>query len=738
MKRTFLGTSALVAIALGGTTAWAQTAQTGIETVTVTAEKRAESAQNVGIALTVVTSDDLVKHGIDQINGLAYATPSLEIVPAFGSGQPEFRLRGVGFDDYGSNNSSTVGVYIDGVAYPIPSQTQGVFFDIARTEVLYGPQGTLYGINTTGGAVSFITNKPTDFFTAGITEQYDSHNESITNGYVSGPIADGLDFRLAGITDQGGAWQKNIQTGQSLGDKNTSAVRGELQWEANSDWKFLLEAHYGYDKSEPNGLYLFAPIAANNPFNPTHAAIPAYSNTTETDWGGSIEFAGLTGIAPNAKPFHNSDNDGVDLTANGNLGFAELTSITSYDELHRREYNDWDASSLALAGTYFDTEARVFSQELRLASNDDGPFTWVGGLYYAHQSLDEDFDSDFWQSLGFVTQTTYNQHVDTAAIFGQTEYQFTDQLKLVTGLRAEDEQRKQDDYVTAGVFGPNAIPFPFGPEADKSLRNKRLSGKGELEYKPTEAVLLYASVSEGVKSGGFTAYNVGNASAVPPVKPEVLWAYEAGFKSTFFDNTLQLNGAGFYYHYEDEQVQSAIASPAGPIGAIVNAPKAHLYGGELEAEWQPDSAWRIAQSVGWKGGEFDKYLFLDPNTGVFINDRGRSEGFPPWSYNGSVSYLWTFPGYGLEFETDYAYHDHQDPLLLQQLADGPTYNVKAYWLANANVTLTPDNGPWSVAIFAHNFFNTKYDLTRNFFLTGIDIAQRGEPATVGLRVSLKY
>jgi len=739
MKGVLLSSSALFFLAASGVGAWADADQ-GVETIVVTAEKRTEAAQNVGVALTVLSADDLVKRGIENVNGLQYATPSLSIVPAFGSGQPEFRLRGVGFDDYGSNNSSTVGVYIDEVAYPVPAETQGLLFDLQRTEILYGPQGTLYGINTTGGAINFVTNKPTDTFTAGVTSEYDSHGESLTNGYVSGPIADGLEFRLAGITDQGGTWQTNRETGQNLGDKNASALRGQLQWSANNDWTFLLQAHWGTDRSQPVGLYLFDPIPAGA-YPGVTTTVPAFSKTTQTGWGGSVAFGQLVGISPNAKPYRDNDSDGLDFHADGNLGFAELTWITSYNELHRREYNDWDATSLALAGTYFDTEARVFSQEVRLTSNDTGPFTWLAGVYYAHQSLDEIFDSDFWQSLGFVTDTSYNQHVDTAAVYGQTEYHITDQLKIVGGLRAEDEGREQNDYVTAGVFAPGTPPTNFSTPADKSLRDKRLSGKGEVEYKPTDSTLLYASISEGVKSGGFTAYNVPNAAADPVVKPEVLWAYEAGFKSAFFENTLQLDGAAYYYHYNDEQVQSAIYSPAyGAIGALVNAPRSHLYGGELNADWQPTEDFKLTQGVGWVDGKFDDYNGLNiadstlAGHSVYVSYKGQRLGFPPLSYNGSAAYTWHLvPGYSLQAEFDYAFHDHLNPLLL-----GPTYYVKSYWLADANLTLTPDDQAWSVAVFGHNITNTKYDTTRNFFLADIDIAQRGEPAVVGVRVGFKY
>jgi len=382
MKRILLaGACAQILVAASSMAALAQDKPGGIETVTVTAQKRSESAQNVPIALSVLTSEDLQRQGITKVNGLQYATPSLEVVPAFGSGQAEFRLRGVGFDDYASNNSSTVGVYVDEVAYPIPAQTQGAIFDLQRTEVLYGPQGTLYGVNTTGGAINFITNKPTDEFTFGGSAEYDSHDEFIGQGYISGPIADGLAYRLAFTTDQGGSWQKNRDTGENYGKKNTSAVRGEVQWDINNNWNVLFEGHYSYDRSQPTGLYLFDPVPSTSPYNFTGVTIPAFTDTKKTAWGGSSTFDTLTGIAPTQAPFHHTDANGVNAQVHGNLGFAELTSITSFENLHRIEYNDWDASQYALAGTYFDTTAHVFSQEMRLASDNTGPFNWMVGAY---------------------------------------------------------------------------------------------------------------------------------------------------------------------------------------------------------------------------------------------------------------------------------------------------------------------------------------------------------------------
>jgi iron complex outermembrane receptor protein len=741
-KRLLIGNAAGALGMAFATTALAQAAprasvDTALEQVIVTAQRREQSAQDVGVALSVISGEQLTARGVATVNQLQYATPSLEVTPQFGSGQPSFRLRGVGFDDYASNNSSTVGVSVDEVAYPIQAQTQGLLFDIARVEVLRGPQGTLYGRNTTGGAINFITNRPTQTLTAGMTAEYDNNDEFKAEGYVSGPLSDTLSGRLAVVTDQGGAWQTNRATGEKLGDKDTTSVRGQLAWKPNDKADFLLSAHAGYDKSEPTGLYLFNPLG----YNASLPNIAADSSRKNTGWGGSAAFATLTGIATDAKPFHDTKSSGVSLRAHGETDTVDLVSITSYEQLHRKEYNDWDASAYAYAGTYFDTDAKVFSQELRASSTSRGPLQWLIGGYYSRETIDEAFYSDFYQSLLFDTRTTYGQKVRSASLFGQIEYALSDQLKLVAGLRGEDEKRQQLDFVTAGVFAPGAPPTNFSPTDDKSLKNKSVTGKLALEYRPANGILLYASVSKGTKSGGFTSYNRGDAAAVDGFRPETLWAYETGFKSSFAANTVQLNGSVFYYDYKDQQVQSAIYDiNNGPIGAIVNAQKSNIYGGELELTWRPVSALRIGQSLGYKTGKFDKYqndLDIAASTAahraIFVDRTGAKVGFPPLSYGGDVVYTWAIGDYEVQAQGNYAFHDKVKPLLL-----GSRYDVDSYWLANASVTLSPAKGPWALTAFAHNVFNTRYDLTRNFFLPLIDIAAPGQPATYGVRVNYAF
>ncbi len=695
--------------------------------VVVTANRRVQSAQSVGVAVSVLSGADLLTRGVSDVDGLQYQTPSLEIVPAFGGGQPQFRLRGVGFDDYASNNASPVAVYVDEVAKPYSIQTQGLLFDIDRVEVLRGPQGTLYGRNTTGGAINFLTNRPTSTFAAGVTGEFGEYHTVKAEGYVSGPLSDTVRVRLAGGVEEGGAFQINRASGEPIGDADRYGLRAQVAWDATSRLSVLVNAQYGRDRSDGQGLYLFRPLGAQ----------PADIDVSKTGWGASSQFAALIGIGRNTRPFRDNETKSLSIDASYDLGFARLTSISAYERFSRREYEDWDASAAADAGTYFGTQAEVVSQELRLASKGAGPFKWLGGFYYDHERLNDTFDSDFQDSLNFLARSTYGQRVETVAGFGQVEDQLTSRLNLIVGGRVEHERRNLDGYSTTtipviglGVTGQ-----------DRSLDEVQGSGKLEAEYKLTPGVLGYASISRGVKSGGFSAYNTLTPSELDPFKPEALYAYEAGFKAQFLHDTLRLNGAGFHYDYRDQQVQSAIYDPVyGAVGKIVNAARAHIDGGELEATWRPTPRLEVTQAVSYKRGAFDSFLGLDiaasaaADAARYQDRQGQDEGFPHFSYNGAASYRFDLGAdYTLTAQTDYSYRDAFRPVLL-----GPLFDIHSYWLVDAGLTLKPRNAPWTLAVFGRNILDQSYDLTRNFFLGGIDIAAPGRPATWGVRASYAF
>ena len=698
----------------------------GLQEIVVTAERREESAQNIGIAMSVLPGESLANKFINNVNDLQNAVPSLQVEPAFGSSQPQFRLRGVGFIDYTSNNTSPVGVSLDGVAFALPIQTQGQLFDIDRVEVLRGPQGTLYGRNTTGGEINFISNRPTAESHAGFSLEYGSHNAFNAEGFVSGTIAEGLLGRLSVATEQGGAWQRNRVTGQMLGDKDKVAVRGQLQWQPADAFNFRLGVHWAQDKSDEQGLYLLQPFTPGS----GPPAIPADTSRYATGWALNPVFAKLIGLNVNSKPGLDNSNDGVDLTANIDFGGVRLTSITAYNKLIRREYADWDATQFADSDEYLNSDFNVFSQELRLASTGSGPLQWVAGVFYSNEDLHENFYSDLTDRLGGIALTTYEQAVNSLGFFGQANYQFSDAWKLTLGLREDHESRELIGLNTSFLPGVPSFTGPLGGSITSNLPSGRIA----LDYKPVADTLIYASISRGVKSGGFTAHNTLTAPAADPFEPEKLTAYEIGAKSDV-TRTLRANASVFYYRYKDQQILGKVFDEASQsyIGRFVNA-DAHISGGELEIEWRPVAALAISQYAGFVEGYYASRLLNSDVPPVDYD--GRPESFPKWSYGGDVSYSWTIGGFRLTAESNYSFHDTYSQFFLLGSND---FTVPKYWLANANLSLSPaSQNRWTATLWGRNIFNKSYDITRNFFLPTSEVAAAGEPATFGIRLTYKY
>jgi len=378
----------------------------------------------------------------------------------------------------------------------------------------------------------------------------------------------------------------------------------------------------------------------------------------------------------------------------------------------------------------------VFSEEVRIASAGAGPLGWVGGVYYSKETFDERFYSDLTDRLGGIALTSYDQDSKTLGVFGQANYQFTDSLKGILGVREEHETRDLIDLST-GFISPVVVRFTSN--LNRSLTSNLPSGKIALEYKLAEDILLYWSISRGVKSGGFTAHNTLAAAQVNPFEPEKLTAYEFGFKSDLTP-TLRLNGAAFHYKYKDQQVLTSIFDTVSQsyIGIFTNT-DSRIEGGELQLEWRPLAGLNISQYFGFAEGYYTKPLYsIDQasSPGKPVNFDGRPLSFPKISYGGDVSYAWNVSDFKLTLESNYSFHDTYSQWFLLGSND---FTVPKYWLANANLSLSPASGaPWTVSIWGRNIFDKGYDITRNFFLPTSEVAQAGEPTTVGIRVSYKY
>ncbi len=705
---------------------------TRVDDIIVTAQRREQASQDVGVSLSVVGGEQLDEKGISVVNDLENAVPNMEVDSQFGGGQPQFRIRGIGAREYSSNNASTVGIYVDEVAHPYTVTTQGALFDIARMEVLRGPQGTLYGRNTTGGAVNIITNAPTADFQAGVNAEYGTYNRYKVEGYVSGQIAPSLLGRLAAVTEQGGAWQYNRDTGEKLGDLDKTAVRGRLTWDISETVTADLSATYSVDNSDGRGFRLLGPYTVAD----GSVTYPADTAWRITGWGISPQMAAKAGVSTDAKPFR--DNDGFDVSARikANLGWADLTSITAYQTFSRKEFNDWDGTRFHESNVLFYNEINVFEQELRLSSNRDGPFHWMIGAHYADESNDGGFYTEF-RGLATLINTQYEQSVSAFGVFTHNSYQVTDRLNLIAGLRWETEERT----LRSGGTYVEPAPPPAAVTYDTDL--DEVSGRLGLEYKLADDALFYASVARGVKSGGFTTYN---ATSATPFKPEIVIAYETGIKSDLFDRRLRVNGALFYYDYKNQQVQGLEYSrDTGRLGKITNVPKSHIWGGEVELTWVPVDGLTISQNLGYKTGEYDEYFAIDgpatdaanPPNGpwdvIIANDRsGERLAFPKMNYGGSIAYDWGMSGWDLRAETNYNYRDELYSVTSSSIID-------AYWLWNANFSIGPSNANWRAGLWVRNLFDTYYEETRNGFNgSARPTTSPSQGRTYGVRLSIDF
>jgi outer membrane receptor protein involved in Fe transport len=516
------------------------------------------------------------------------------------------------------------------------------------------------------------------------------------------------------------------------------ALRGLLNVDIAPGVSALFNVHGYRDESDGLGLRLFRPFGAT----PVHGP-------RETSYGASPEFAGVVGISPQSKPFRDNEGYGASGTLRADLGGAEFTYIGAFEHLDRREYNDFDAVPAGIAGVYFTSDIDVMTHEARISSTGDGRLAWIGGIYYSRERLDENYQSDFVDSFGpgFAVRTPYSQQADSIGVFGQVDIALARRLDFIVGLRYEHEDR---DLIGLGTFASGFGSFNFangtvdGTLENRSLTTDEVSGKAAIEFKATDATLLYASASRGVKSGGFTAYNTLNPLALTPFQPEVLWAYEAGFKSQFANDRIRLNGAVFFYDYRDQQVQSAIFDPGtgAVVGRIVNAEKSRIWGAEGELQAAPFAGFTLSQRIGYQNGEFRRFDDLDiPATTlagaeVFIDRSGVDIGLPRLTYQGGAE-LRRAVSADLEISAAFNYSRRSaftNPLL------GPTYRVPGYWLADARLALSKAGGPWEAAVFVRNLLDARYDEQRNFF-AGFDftpVAAPGEPLTWGVQISLRY
>ncbi|WP_176593104.1 TonB-dependent receptor [Sphingobium sp. EM0848] len=765
-----------------------QDADGGVGDIVVTAQRRSESINKVPLSIQAFGGDTLAKAGVTDAAGIS------QMVPAFNfsrssANTPIYTVRGIGFNTPNLSATSPVGIYVDEVAYAYPYMSNGPSYDIERVEVLKGPQGTLYGRNTTGGLVNFITAKPTRDFHAGLTAEVGNYETINFEGFVSGPLTDTLSIRVAGRWDTADrGWQRNVNVpGQRLGEKDRMGGRVTLLWEPTDRLTVTLGGSFWKDNSDTIAVQAVA-------FNPDSAPFvaPGLASQIHTNWK-----AGEASWGPSypAKPAYKADSSFWSATGRIDYELSDaltFTSLSGYSDVKRHDMNDVDGTTFEPSEYLSDGRIRSFSQELRL-TGETGPVNWIVGGYFSRDKIRDDQigyyrDSSILNTLAFlgqtVPQTTYtasqiangfntfrnlsSQVSRSLSAFANADWAISDQMKISGGVRYSDDKldfkgcSADHDNNTAPVWntGVAAIvaartgrPFAnpgIGPnqcltyKADFSgpaglvsnqLKQDNVSGRLALTWTPNSHTLAYASVSRGYKSGAFPVVAANVVTQLVPARQEKVTAYEAGVKLGLFDRLVQFNAAGFFYDYRDKQVFGEILDPIFvSLTRIVNIPKSEVYGAETDITISP------TRELLLKFGASYTHTKVTEFTG--FNRFGQAQDFagsafpftPKYQLNALVSYdLPINDDLAIQFGANGNYQGKT----VGSLDEDPVFDVKAYTIVNANIALHRQDDRWSIGLYARNLFNENY-YTATDILTDTSIRVPGMVRTYGLVASFKY
>ncbi|MBT4519096.1 MAG: TonB-dependent receptor [Halieaceae bacterium] len=746
-------------------------AQRQLEEVIVTAQKMKQNVNDVSLTISAYTQERMDALGVKTIEDMGMTTPGLVVYDGGLGGTSAWTLRGVGFQDYSTAASSTVGFYIDEVAIPFPVMMTGQIYDISRVEVLKGPQGDLYGRNTTAGQMSVYSNRPTEEFQAGITAGIGNYATWELEGYVSGAMGDTTRGRLAFRTTQrGDGWQESAtRPGDELGEKDLYSVRAMFDWDVTEDFTAQFTVSYNDDQSD--GLAHMAVagslLGLDEDFRPGQQFSPFTQEFADTVNGGSPpnfpdDFKNLAETAhfgdgkdhteadwtngPNGvfRPQRDNQLMTTIMKLQWQVGDVEITSVTGYQDFERAEAGDSDGWAGVDGSVLSYSDITVFSQEIRAAGSWGDNITWIIGAFYAEDDMEEDYNYYFGDGFYNIKQldTHYWVEGESYSIFGHAEWDINDQWGLNMGARYtwsdSDFDGCTNDVTPADVPGvaglynlheflahpavgllpltPNTCGVVdlaaagagdwanFYPDSIRaSLSEDDDMWKIGVDYRPSDNVLTYFNISKGIKTGGFNGANLNTAQQVGPYTMETLEAYEIGFKATLMDDTMQLNGAAFYYDYEDKQEPGGAVTPVGVISGLTNVPESEIIGAELSLQWYATDRLRIEASTSYLDTEVKKYDAVQDGSSLGNIITADVSGFelhsaPEWSHNVTAAYDIPVGEYTLTPAADYIYVDSRGGEPGQEWQRAPSYS-----LVNLRATLVPNNNDdWSLTAWGRN------------------------------------
>ncbi len=752
MKSFYLQSIGMVAMTFANT-AYAQETSSGNEDIVVTAQKRTQRVSDVPMSISVASGDELEAAGVKDVGDLVKITPGLNYTKG-SFGLPVYTIRGIGYNDTSISSPSAVSLYQDEFVLPVPYMATGANFDVERVEVLKGPQGILFGQNSTGGAINFVANKPTDKLEAGFDVSVGRFSEVIGSAYVSGPVSDSLRARVFVRKEYSGPWQESVSRDDRIGRTDKVYGRVLVDWDAAAGLKFSLGASGWQDHSDTQAAQFLAII------NPKPASLPApFRNLQPTperpraaDWDPNSNF--------------NRDDSFWHLSLRGDYEISssvKLTSLTSYDHLKVHSLVDVDGLPFTNFTNLNTGRATTFAQEVRLSGDHPG-FHWLIGANYQRDDVrDQAAPTTLFGSAPFRGADARGHNLaKTYSAFGNLEYEVAPRLTLQGGLRYSRQKRDfagclydtgNGDLssligrISSALTGQNVVIPPGGcvtldaqflPNVFVTdLDEDNVSWKVGVSWKPTSDALLYANVSRGYKNGAFATTGATFYTSLLPARQESVLAYEAGFKVAALDRKVQLDGAVFYNDFRDKQIRGRVPDATlGLLARLLNVPKSRIYGAELLATLLPFEGMRINLGGTYVNAKID---------GTFVNYTalGQQKDLngdpfpltPKWQLTGSASYERPITSDMAGFVTVGAYYQGKTNAAV---GSEPLLRMKDYVVVDATLGLKDKDDRWRVEGYVRNIANTYY--YTNVVTTGVDVASRyaGAPRTYGIRFSYRY
>lgn len=711
-----------------------------LEEIVVTARKREENLQDTPVSVSAFSGAALAERQVVNVADVGNFTPNLIIDSASALGGSSSTIsafiRGVGQSDFNLTIDPGVGLYLDGVYI---SRSVGSLLDtvdLERVEVLRGPQGTLFGKNTIGGAIVLTSRQPDDEFAGQLEAVTGSYGRHDLRAALNVPLGDRLAMRVTGSTQNRNGYYRRLQDGDRMGNRSSVSGRFQLAWEATDTLTVSLSLDGTRVREEGKPLTLIAvnPVADFAGFwnfavngatcftPPSGLPVPNHPACYNSQWITANRRATNTTGAN----FSNLDLWGSSLTVDWQLGQVNFKSITAYRDLESAFFQDYDGSPLPIGETGNDYSQTQFSQEFQFSGTAlDDRLKWLLGLYYLNEK-GKDINSLTFSVADFISGGKVRN--DSYAAFTQLGFAITDRLNLTLGARYTRETKRftPDQFIvidrTGGtILALSQLFIPVGnpngnlilPTAQASIKDNEFTPAISLDYQVNEDVLVYASYSKGFKSGGFTQRVFPPEAVVPDFGPERVTAYEAGVKSELFDRRLRLNLAAFQSDYNGLQ----IIVNEGVAPKVRNAGKARIRGFELEAEAVLSEAVRMSAGVGYTDAE---YLRVNP-TAVGITAANKFGNVPAWTATAGVSADLFRIGEGqISSRVDWSYRSSH----FKDAINTPEIRQSAYSLVNASLSYRSEDDGWGLTAGVTNLFDKDYlvsgynDLTTIGVVTG--------------------